>query len=116
MESDGKASVMEEIASISGQVNSMKTKCQKLRSLLDEGTYKLEAVLNIVDNMKNREHTIMTASDNQEAASQITEEQVDSMLEMLKSPAFQSLAKQVITGWVNKSSAKGEADVNTAKE
>lgn len=110
MEKNNGASVLEEIVNISGEVNSMKSRCQKVRTLLDEGTYKLEAVLNIVNNMKSREESIMTASESQESVQQITEEQVESMLEMLKSPAFQSLAKQVITGWVNKGSSKGQAD------
>lgn len=101
MERDSGASVLEELANISGEVDSMKGRCMKARRLMDEGTYKLEAVLNIVTNLKSREHDIMAASEDQALLQQITEEQVDSLLEMLKSPAFQSLAKQFLSKWIN---------------
>lgn len=100
MQREGNAQLLEELVGISGEVETIKERCYKVRKLMDEGTYKLNAILNIVENMKSREQTIMASSEDQAVLQQITEEQVDSLLEMLKSPAFQSLARQLLTKWI----------------
>lgn len=98
---ENSAHVMEDISSMSSDINKMKEKCENLRKLMDEGTYKLDALLNVINNLKKRESS-MAASINDEAAmKQLSEEQVDSMLDMLKTPAFQSVARKLLVKWTS---------------
>jgi organic radical activating enzyme len=70
--------------------------------MIDEGTYKLDAILNIVNNLKTREQNIIATGASPAVIQQLNAEQVDSLLEMLKSPAFQNIARQVLLKWVEK--------------
>lgn len=98
------ASLLENLNGMSHEMLDIKQKCEKWRKYLDEGAYKLDAVLNIIDGMKNREQSFMAAGAGPEAMHHMNEEQVDNILEMMKSPAFQSVAKQILTKWANISS------------
>lgn len=94
---------LDQITMMTDQINQVKGKCENYRQLMDEGTYKLNAVLNIVDSLKVREQNIMTTGMNPSVIQQMNEEQIDSLLELLKSPAFQSLARQILIKWIDKS-------------
>lgn len=91
--------VLESITTMSGEVVRAREMCERLRKLLDEGAYKLDAVLNIIHGMKSREQNIVNAGGDLAVMQQMNEEQIDSLLEMLKSPAFQSLARQMLVKW-----------------
>ncbi len=94
---------LDQITMMTDQINQVKGKCENYRQLMDEGTYKLNAVLNIVDSLKVREQNIMTTGMDPSVIQQMNEEQIDSLLELLKSPAFQSLARQILIKWAAKS-------------
>lgn len=94
---------LDQITILTDQISQVKGKCENYRQLMDEGTYKLNAVLNIIDGLKVREQNIMTTGMNPSVIQQMNEEQIDSLLELLKSPAFQSLARQILIKWVAKS-------------
>lgn len=100
--------ILENINTMSNEMENMKKTCEKLRKYLDEGAYKIDSVLNVINNVKNKEQNIMAAGVGTDEMKQMNEEQVDNLLEMLKTPAFQSVAKQLLTKWVN----MGKADNN----
>jgi hypothetical protein len=89
--------ILENLETTSNEINNLKNMCRNFRTLLDEGTYKLDAVLNIVNSIKTREEEIMVAGGDQTVLQQINEEQINNLLEMLKTPAFQKIARQVLT-------------------
>lgn len=89
--------ILESLATTSNEINNLKNMCSNFRALLDEGTYKLDAVLNIINSIKAREQEIMVAGENKAALQQINEEQIENLLEMLKTPAFQKIARQLLT-------------------
>jgi len=93
--------LLENIAAISGQVSGLKEKCSTLGSLLEDGTRKIDAVLNIVSGLKAQERAILSAGGEQAAAQQMSKEQIDSILEILKSPAFHSLLRQLLMKWAS---------------
>lgn len=89
------------INTLSGDVLGYREKCENIRRLLDEGSYKLEAALNVINGLKTQEKNIASAASDAAVIKQINAEQVDGILEMLKTPAFQSIARQVMLKWVN---------------
>ncbi|PKM86200.1 MAG: hypothetical protein CVU87_12890 [Firmicutes bacterium HGW-Firmicutes-12] len=91
--------VLDSINVMSTKASEIRDKCNTFRSLLDEGSYKIDAILNVVDKLKTKEQTILEAGGDQAAIQQITEEQIDSFLEMLKTPTFQNLIKQMLHKW-----------------
>lgn len=93
--------ILDNIVSLSANVSFFKDKCSYIRSLLDEGTYKIDAVLNIINGLKVKEQNIVASGGDQAVLQQMSAEQIDSLLEMLRTPAFQSLARQLLTKWVN---------------
>ena len=46
---------VEEIDLMSAEVNRLKEKCTYFRTLLDEGAYKLDSVIKIIDNVRAQE-------------------------------------------------------------
>jgi len=68
---------------------------------MDEGTYKLDAVLNVINGLKTKEQDMKNSGQEGPIIQQMNEEQINSFLEMLKTPAFQSLARQMLTKWVS---------------
>jgi|GEM_PF-1189422 len=93
--------VLEQLTVMSADVNRLKEKCAGLRRLLDEGTYKIDSLLNVVNNLKTKEQNIAAAGGDQAVLQQMNEEQINGFLEMLKSPAFQNLARQMLIKWAN---------------
>ncbi|MGI6588651.1 MAG: hypothetical protein ACOX2N_07790 [Peptococcia bacterium] len=93
--------ILENLELISQEINNVHSMCARLRILLDEGTSKLDSVLNIVKGVKTKEEEIMTAGGEQAVLQQLNEEQIDNLLEMLKTPTFQKLARQLLTRWIN---------------
>ena len=91
--------VCDEIAAMNEEMNRFKERCVGWRKMLDEGSYKLDAVVNIVNGLKTKEQEIKTSSKKGPVIQQISEEQINGFLEMLKTPAFQSLARQMLTKW-----------------
>lgn len=87
---------VQEIELMSSEVNNLKEKCTYFRTLLDEGSYKLDSVLKIIDNIRAKEVEIQDAGGNEAVVQQMNQEQVDNFLEMLKSPAFQNVARQLL--------------------
>lgn len=92
--------VLENINAMSAEVDKLKSRCEQFRGLLDEGTYKMDAALNVVNGLKTREQAILTSGEDSAAVQQINAEQIDSFLELLKSPAFQSIARQFLSKYV----------------
>ena len=74
--------------------------CARL-PLLDEGTTKLDSVLKIIAGVKTKEQEIMAAGGEHAILQEINEEQINNLLEMLKTPAFQKLARQLLMRWMN---------------
>jgi len=97
----GQARILEGINTLSSDILSFREKCQNLRQLLDEGTYKIDAALNIIDGLKTQEKNILNSAGDPVAIKQMSAEQVEGILEMLKSPAFQNIARQVMLKWLN---------------
>jgi precorrin-6B methylase 2 len=91
--------VLDSINVMSTKASEVREKCNTFRSLLDEGSYKIDAILNIVDKLKTQEMDIVQAGGDATVKQQITEEQIDSFLEMLKTPTFQHLIKQMLHKW-----------------
>lgn len=98
--------VMEDIFSMTTEIKTMKEKCENLRKLMDEGTYKLDAMLNVINNLKIRESNIAVSMHDEAAMKELTEDQIDSMLEMLKTPAFQSVARKLLLKWIDNNEIK----------
>lgn len=96
---NGDTRILESITTMSGEVIQARELCQKLQKLMDEGAYKLDAVRNIINSMKTREQNILNTGGEQAVIQQMNEEQINSFLEMLKSPTFQSLARQLLVKW-----------------
>ena len=92
--------LLENMTTMSEQINQLRERCVGWRKLMDEGTYKLDAVLNVVNGLKTKEQEIKTSQKEEPVLKQMSEEQINSFLEMLKAPAFQSLARQMLTKWV----------------
>lgn len=99
----GDSKLLNGINTLSNDVLSFKAKCENLRRLMDEGSYKLDAALNIINNLKVQEKNIISAAGDPVAVKQMSEEQIDGLLEMLKTPAFQSIAKQAMVKLLNQS-------------
>ena len=97
----GNSKILDSINTVSNDVLSFREKCLNLRHLMDEGSYKLDATLNIINNLKNQEKNIVSSVGDPVAIKQMSEEQIDGLLEMLKTPAFQSIAKQAMVKWLN---------------
>lgn len=87
---------VQEIDLMSSEVNNLKEKCTYFRTLLDEGSYKLDSVLKIIDNIRTKEVEIQNAGGDEAVVQQMNQEQIDDFLEMLKSPAFQKVARQLL--------------------
>lgn len=96
MENNGTSKIMEEVTTLTSQLNQARDLCGYLSNIINEGTYKLDAVLNIVSNLKTREQNIIATGASPNVIKQLNAEQVDSLLEMLKSPAFQNIARQFL--------------------
>lgn len=94
------SSVLENIDHMSAEISNLKMRCEQFRSLLDEGTYKMNAALNVVNGLKTREQNILVSGEDPATVQQINEEQIDSFLELLKSPAFQSIARQFLAKYM----------------
>lgn len=95
------AVVLENLAGMSNEVDNLKNTCSYFRTLLDEGTYKLNSALKVIDNIKIREQGIMVSGGESAVLQQMNEEQIDNLLELLKSPAFQQLARQLLLRWLH---------------
>ncbi len=102
----GENMVLAAVNNLSTEVLNIREKCLSIRHLLDEATYKMEASLNVINGLKKQEENILKSAGNPVAVKQLTEEQIDGFLEMLKTPAFQNLVKQVLTKWVVQESPK----------
>ena len=105
--------VLDQLATVSTDVNRLKDKCIRVRQLLDEGTYKIDSLINIVNGLKTTEESVATAGGDQAVLQQMTEEQINSFLEMLKTPAFQNLARQLLIKLASVSPAPGTPTINT---
>lgn len=92
---------VQEIDLMSSEVNSLKEKCIFLRTLLDEGSYKLDSVLKIIGNVREKEVEIQNSGGDEAFVQRMSQEQVDDFLEMLKSPAFQKVARQLLVKFIN---------------
>lgn len=92
---------VQEIDLMSAEVNKLKERCTYYRTLLDEGAYKLDAVLKIIRNVRAKEVEIKNAGGDEAVLQQMDEEQIDHFLEMLKSPAFQNVARQLLVRFVS---------------
>lgn len=88
--------VLDQINGMSADVSLLREKCVKFRNLLDEGTYKIDSLTKIVSNLKAAEVNNSAAGGDQAVLQQMNEEQINSFLEMLKTPAFQNLARQLL--------------------
>ncbi|MGI6144440.1 MAG: hypothetical protein GX092_07040 [Clostridia bacterium] len=94
-------SILEDLEMLSKEIQFVYNSCNHLRRLLDEGTYKLDSILNIVNSVKTKEQEILTSGGDPVVLQQMNEEQIDNLLEMLKTPSFQKLARKLLTQWVN---------------
>jgi seryl-tRNA synthetase len=92
---------VEEIDLMSAEVNRLKEKCTYFRTLLDEGAYKLDSVIKIIDNVRAQEVEIRNAGADEAVLQHMDQEQIDQFLEMLKSPAFQNIARQLLVKLVS---------------
>lgn len=92
---------LDNLESMSQEINNVRGMCGRLRTLLDEGTYKLDAVLKIINGVKTKEQEIIATGGDPTVLQQMNEEQIDNLLEMLKTPAFQRIARQLLTQWIN---------------
>ncbi|MDD4047485.1 MAG: hypothetical protein PHI90_01420 [Clostridia bacterium] len=99
-------SILESVNNMSNEIKNTKEMCIYLRNLLENGTYKLDALLNIIGGIKSKEQEILASGGDQSFVEQINEEQIDSFLEMLKSPAFQKIARQMLTKFIMQSNKK----------
>ncbi len=99
---NGNSKVMAEVLALTSELSQVKDVSNYLSNLIDEGIYKLDALLNIVSSLKVREQNILSTGGSAAAIQQLNEEQIDSLLEMLKSPAFQNIARQVLLKWMEK--------------
>ena len=95
------ATLLENINVMSNEINNIKNTCSYFRTLLDEGTYKLDSALNIISNIKTKEAEIVNSGGDEVVLQQMSEEQIDNLLEMLKSPAFQKIARQLLVKWID---------------
>jgi len=95
------ASILENLDSISNEIKHVHHTCSNLRKILDEGTYKLDSIIKIINNVKTKEEEIKTSGGDPAVLQQINEEQIDNLLEMLKTPAFQKIARQLLSQYVN---------------
>jgi len=86
---------------MSDDINKIRERFISWRKMMDEGTYKLDAALNVVNGLKKREQDIKTSEKEGPVLQQMNEEQINSFLEMLKTPAFQNLARQMLSKWVS---------------
>ena len=93
--------VLENLESMSNEIGHFKSTCSYFRTLLDEGSYKLDSALKVIDNIKIKEQEIMVSGGEPAVLQQLNEEQIDNLLEMLKSPAFQKLIRQLLLRWLN---------------
>jgi len=100
-EGGGRTLEVQELDLMSAEVNRLKERCTYFRTLLDEGAYKLDAVLKIIRNIREREIEIKNAGGDEAALQQMDQEQIEQFLEMLKSPAFQNVARQLLVRIVN---------------
>jgi organic radical activating enzyme len=94
-------SILEDLESLSKEIEFVHNSCNYLRRLLDEGTYKLDSILNIVNSVKTKEQEILTSGGDPVVLQQMNQEQIDNLLEMLKTPSFQKLARQLLSQWIN---------------
>jgi seryl-tRNA synthetase len=92
---------VEEIDLMSAEVNRLKEKCTYFRTLLDEGAYKLDSVIKIIDNVRAQEVEIRNVGADEAVLQHMDQEQIDQFLEMLKSPAFQNIARQLLVKLVS---------------
>lgn len=93
---------MEEVMDInklSTEIKSLREKCLKMRELMDEGTHKLNSTVNVLEKLKSQEQNMVNSVDGPGEVRPMNEEQINSMLEMLKTPAFQNLARQMLLKW-----------------
>ncbi len=100
----GESRILAEINNLSMEISNLREKCLRIRQLMDEGTYKLNSTQNVLTKLKTKEQNIVNSAANQGTVRQMSEEQIDDMLEILKSPAFQNLAKQMMMKWFSQNS------------
>lgn len=101
----GESKMMAGIDSLNSEIVSLREKCLKVRHLMDEGTHKLNSSLNVLNKLKSQEQNIINSADNPVAVKQMSEEQIDGLLEMLKTPAFQNLLKQMMLKYLTQDSS-----------
>lgn len=92
--------VLDSINTMSSKANKAKEDITRIHSFLNESSYKIDAILNIINNLKTKEQNIAVSGGDPNVIQQISEEQIDSFLEMLKTPTFQNLIKQVLQKYV----------------
>lgn len=97
---------VEDLEVISKEIEYVYDTCGRLRRLLDEGTYKLDSILTIINNVKTKEQEIVASGGDPVILQQMNEEQIDNLLEMFKTPTFQKLARQLLTQWINSEGKK----------
>ena len=87
---------VEEIDLMSAEVNRLKEKCTYFRTLLDEGAYKLDSVIKIIDNVRAQEVEIRNAGADEAVLQHMDQEQIDQFLEMLKALLFRIAPSVVV--------------------
>lgn len=92
--------VLDSIETMSSQANKAKEELARLHSFLNDSSYKIDALLNVVNSLKTKEQNIAVSGGDPALVQQISEEQIDSFLEMLKTPTFQNLIKQFLHKYV----------------
>lgn len=92
--------VLDSIDTMSRQANKAKEELARLHSFFNDSSYKIDAILNVVNSLKTKEQHIAVSGEDPALIQQISEEQLDSFLEMLKTPTFQSLIKQFLHKYI----------------
>ena len=93
---------MEQIYVLAAQAVELRDKCMNIRKLLDEGTSKLDSSLVVVNNLKKQEENFISTAEEPQKVKLLSEEQIDGILDMIKTPAFQNIAKQMLLKWLDK--------------
>ena len=77
-------------------LNEIEEECKKEQYGYYEVSRPENELVNIINNLKNQEKNIVSSVGDPVVIKQMSEEQIDGLLEMLKTPAFQSIAKQAM--------------------
>lgn len=98
--------IMEQLNGLNNNLYNIRNKCEELRYKLDSAYNKLDSVSNLIQGMRNKEQEIVTAGGEEAVVNKMNEEQIDSILEMMKTPAFHNIARQVLLNLASKEENK----------